>query len=75
MNIETAKKVENLLYELKKVEGKLKDLQQNIDEKSFSINGSKTIYFTDEEKKEVGLLLVNFYEEKIKDINNQIEEL
>lgn len=75
MNIETAKKVEELLYELKFNERQLKDLQENLEYGGMHIDGKNTIYFSETERKEIANLLENYYKEKIEEINNKILEL
>jgi hypothetical protein len=76
MNIETAKIVENLLYELKIAEQRLKQLQENIENDNFTIHGTNTIYFSGKtERKTICSLIENYYKEKIEQINNEIIEL
>ena len=76
MNIETAKEVEKLLYELKINEQRLKDTQENIEFNDMYICGRSSIYFSNKiERKEIGDLLEDYYKEKIKQINDKIMAL
>jgi len=76
MNIETAKIVEKLLYELKIAEQRLKDLHENIEHDDLHICGRNSIYFNGNmEIKKIGSLLEDYYKEKIEQINNEISAL
>ena len=75
MNIETAKIAEKLLYDLKIAEQRLRDIQGNIEHDDLKISGKNSIYLSNIERKEVGKLIEDYYQEKINQITNKITEL
>jgi hypothetical protein len=80
MIFETAEKAEEILNKIRIAKNHLEDMKKNVEPNqygnySLEITGRETVHLSDEEKDEVGKLLVSYFEEKIKTLDRMLEEL